>query len=181
MCEPPRSRWRNDASRPVSRSGTGTPLSETALRATLRFAAVFTDDLLRPWYEALAARAPGIDPFDVHTHIGSADPDEFTSEPAELLASLDEVGGRACVFPMHEPGGYPQANDRVIAEAAASGGRLVPFCRVDPHADAVAEARRALEAGARGIKLHPRAESFTLDHPAVDGLFELSEERRVPI
>jgi predicted TIM-barrel fold metal-dependent hydrolase len=159
----------------------GTPSVGVAFVLTLRFAAVFADDLIRPWYDALAEASPGIRPFDVHTHIGEADPDEFTSRPEELLASLEEIDGRACVFPMHEPAGYPPANDRVIAEAEASGGRLVPFCRVDPHAGAVEEAQRALGAGARGIKLHPRAEQFTLDHPAVGGLCELAQERRVPI
>ena len=67
---------------------------------------------------------------------------------------------------MHEPAGYPPANDRVLEAAAASDGRLVAFCRVDPHATRCAEARRCLDAGARGIKLHPRAEQFTLSEPA---------------
>jgi uncharacterized protein len=85
------------------------------------------------------------------------------------------------VFAMHEPEGYPAANDRVIAEAKASGGRLVPFGRLDPDRDPVAEAERTLAAGARGIKLHPRAEGFTLDHPAVADVFALAHERSLPI
>ena len=80
---------------------------------------------------------------------------------------------------MHEPDGYPAANDRVIAEAEAWDGRLVPFCRVDPNAEAVAEAERCLERGARGIKLHPRAERFTLDHPRSTPI-RLANERRLP-
>ena len=36
---------------------------------------------------------------------------------------------------MHEPDGYPQANDRVLAESEASDGRLVAFCRLDPARD----------------------------------------------
>jgi len=47
--------------------------------------------------------------------------------------------------------------------------------------DAIAEAQRALDAGARGIKLHPRAEAFTLDHPAIRGLAAIAHERRLPI
>ena len=46
---------------------------------------------------------------------------------------------------------------------------------------ALAEAERCLERGARGIKLHPRAERFTLDHPEVERLFALADERRLPI
>jgi hypothetical protein len=101
--------------------------------------------------------------------------------PEELLAALARARARAVVFPLHEPAGYPPANDRVLEAAAASGGRLVAFCRVDPHADAVAEARRCLDAGARGIKLHPRAERFTLSVPAVRDVVALAHERRVPV
>jgi hypothetical protein len=86
------------------------------------------------------------------------------------------------VFTMHEPGGYPPANDRVIAEAAESGGRLVPFCRLDPRAgDAAAEAERCLDAGARGIKLHPRAERFRLEERLTEPIFAVADERGVPV
>ena len=119
--------------------------------------------------------------FDAHTHTGFNDPDGMKASVEELTEMLDTVDARAVFFTMHEPDGYREANDRVLAEAERSGGRLVPFCRVDPHADAPGEARRALDAGARGIKLHPRAEQFTLDHPQAAELFEISEERGVPI
>jgi hypothetical protein len=102
--------------------------------------------------------------------------------PDELLRMLELARARgAFVFPMHEPGGYPPANDAVLEVARRSDGLLVPFCRVDPHQDAVAEADRCLQAGARGIKLHPRAEQFTLDHPQVAGLVALADERRLPV
>ena len=138
---------------------------------------MYADELLIPWMRAL----PDVDVFDAHTHTGANDPDGFGCTAEELLAGLALIDARAVVFTMHEPDGYPEANDRVIAEAEASDGRLVPFCRLDPNADAVAEAERCLARGARGIKLHPRAERFTLDHPEVDRLFALADERRLPI
>jgi hypothetical protein len=138
-------------------------------------------ELLRPWLEASAAGLEDVEPFDTHTHTGFNDPDGMSASVDELVELLDVVGARAVFFPMHEPDGYPPANDRVLEEAARYPGRLVPFCRVDPNDDAPAEARRALDAGARGIKLHPRAERFTLDHPQVGELFEVAEARRVPI
>jgi predicted TIM-barrel fold metal-dependent hydrolase len=46
---------------------------------------------------------------------------------------------------MHEPDGYREANDMVIEEAARTDGRLFPFCRLDPHGDAITEAERALD------------------------------------
>jgi hypothetical protein len=102
--------------------------------------------------------------------------------PDELIEGLQLA--HACgafVFPMHEPDGYPTANDAVLAAAQESDGLLVPFCRLDPNDDPVAEAERCLAAGAKGIKLHPRAEQFTLDHPKVRDVVALANERRLPI
>ena len=82
---------------------------------------------------------------------------------------------------MHEPDGYPGPNDVAIAAAAASGGRLVSFCRLDPRDHPAAEARRCLDAGAVGIKLHPRAEQFTMHEPGVREIVAVAHERRVPI
>ena len=130
----------------------------------------------------MLAQVPGLDLFDAHTHIGHNDPDGMSQSPEQLLELLEMAHARgAFVFPMHEPDGYPPANDEVVEVAAASAGVLIPFCRVDPHTDAVAEAERCLAAGARGIKLHPRAEQFTLDHPVVRSLVALAHERTIPV
>jgi predicted TIM-barrel fold metal-dependent hydrolase len=139
------------------------------------------DALLRPYFDRLATDVGGLDLYDAHTHVGQNDPDGFTQTPEQLLRALGGAGARGVVFPMHEPGGYREANDFVIEAAAASGGTVVPYCRVDPRDDAVGEARRALDAGARGIKLHPRAERFGLDEPGVRGIVALAHERRVPV
>ena len=138
--------------------------------------------LLRPWTEIVLDEVPGIELFDAHTHIGSNDPDGMSQSAEELLATLELAHARgAFVFPMHEPDGYPPANDAVLEAARASDGLLIPFCRVNPHDGAVPEAERCLAAGARGIKLHPRAEEFTLDHPEVSSLVALANERRLPV
>src|SRR3954447_6170846 len=107
--------------------------------------------ILRPYFDRLREDAGGIELFDAHTHIGANDPDGFRQTPAELITALDGAGARGVVFPMHEPDGYRAPNDTAIRAAAESGGKLVAYCRVDPRRDAVAEATRALEAGARGI------------------------------
>jgi predicted TIM-barrel fold metal-dependent hydrolase len=140
------------------------------------------DEIAVPWWQALTDSFGDVELFDAHTHLGQNDPDTYKQTPAELLAGLERAGGaRAVVFPMAEPDGYRAANDFVIATAAESDGVLTPFCRVNPHDGALAEATRALDAGARGIKLHPRAEGFTLAEPAVADLFALADERRLPI
>jgi len=142
---------------------------------------VYADDLLRPWHSELVATGAGAAPFDVHTHTGSNDPDGFRCRAPELIAALELAGARAAVFTMHEPTGYREANDRVLAEAAASGGRLAPFCRIDPRRLGVAEASRCADLGARGIKLHPRAEGFALDEAAVWDVFAVAQDRRLPV
>ncbi|MEA2221325.1 MAG: uncharacterized protein QOJ35_3951, partial [Solirubrobacteraceae bacterium] len=143
--------------------------------------AVYADDLLAPWYEQLLASTGPLELFDAHTHIGVNDPDTFKCTAQELLAALEPTGSRAVVFPMHEPAGYPPANDHVLAAAAASDGRLVAFCRVNPREDPVAEVRRCIAAGARGIKLHPRAEQFDLDEPGVRAIVAEAHEQRLPV
>jgi len=121
---------------------------------------------------------------DAHTHLG-LDEDGRSLTLAQLLSQLDDAGARrACVFPLHDPErkpAYSVPNDRVIAWAEASAGRLVPFCRLDPAEGPLEEAERCLAAGARGIKLHPRAQDFVFDGPEMDGVFALAESARVPI
>jgi predicted TIM-barrel fold metal-dependent hydrolase len=137
---------------------------------------------IRPWYDVVAELIPGLELFDAHTHIGQNDPDGMKATPEEIVETLKLAGAvGAFVFPMHEPAGYPPANDMVLAAAERSDGLLVPFCRVNPHDHALTEAERCLDAGARGIKLHPRAEEFTLDHPGVRPLVALAAEHELPV
>ncbi|MGA2006078.1 MAG: amidohydrolase family protein [Solirubrobacteraceae bacterium] len=122
---------------------------------------------------------------DVHTHLGR-DEDGQTLDLDSLLSFLDQVdrSARACVFALHDPDrrpAYSTPNDRVLAWAAQAEGRLYPFCRLDPADEAIAEGRRCLAAGARGIKLHPRAQSFGFDTPAANAIFELAADAGVPI
>ncbi len=135
-----------------------------------------------PWADVVHDQVPGLELFDAHTHIGQNDPDGMKQTPQELLSLLEMAHARgAFVFPMHEPEGYPRANDMVIAAALQTGGALVPFCRLDPDQSPVGEAERCLDRGAKGIKLHPRAENFTLDHPEVRNIVALANERRLPV
>jgi hypothetical protein len=128
---------------------------------------------------------PGTAVLDAHTHLG-LDEDGQSLDPDGLLAALDEVApdARACTFPLHDPDrhpGYRRPNDRVLAWAAESGGRLIPYCRLDPSEDPVGEAERCLARGARGIKLHPRAQAFEFGIPAADSIFAVAREAGVPI
>ena len=88
------------------------------------------------------------------------------------------------MFCLDEPDRHPSfsaANDRTLAFAERSNGRLIPFVRLDLNESPIEEARRCLDAGARGIKLHPRAQKFTATDERLGPVFELAAERRVPI
>jgi hypothetical protein len=121
---------------------------------------------------------------DAHTHLG-LDEDGRSLTLEQLLSQLDRADARrACVFPLHDPErkpSYSVPNDRVLAWTGESEGRLVPFCRLDPAEDPLAEAERCLAAGARGIKLHPRAQDFDFDGPEMGAVFGLAEAAEVPI
>src|SRR5689334_9559940 len=93
-----------------------------------------SDSALLPWYQSLRDLVGVEEAFDVHTHLGSNDPDGFSCTREELVGSLERIGAGSFVFPMHEPDGYPPANDMVIGEAGRSDARLIPFCRLDPNA-----------------------------------------------
>lgn len=137
--------------------------------------------LVAQWLEPMLTELPGLSFFDAHTHIGSNDPDGARCNAEQLLALLAPLDAKAVVFAMQEPNGYREANDRILSDAAASEGRLVPFCRLDPDDDPIAEAVRCVDRGARGIKLHPRAEDFALDAAGVRRIFALAHERKLPV
>src|SRR5690349_10121473 len=134
------------------------------------------DAILRPWWDSIQAAHGPLALYDAHTHIGQNDPDGFKQTPEELNRVMANADARAVTFPMHEPDGYPLANDVAIAAAKASD-RLEAFCRLDPRVDPVKEANRCLDAGAVGIKLHPRAEQFAMDEPGVREIIAIAHER----
>ena len=141
----------------------------------------YLDRIAQPWRESLESVTGPLNPFDAHTHMGNNDPDGFSQTVEQLLSSLSAAGARATSFASAEPDGYPSANDKVISECLATGGLLIPYVLVDPGAEPLNEARRCLAKGARGIKLHPRAENFDLSHPSIDGIFSLAHEEKLPV
>jgi uncharacterized protein len=126
----------------------------------------------------------GAEIFDAHVHVGR-DIDGFVAPYEELIAVLARYGvTRAFAFCMDEPDREPAfraANDRTRAVAERSGGVLIPFVRLDLAQEPIEEAIRCLDLGARGIKLHPRAQGFLLNDERLAPVFALAAERRVPI
>jgi uncharacterized protein len=144
-----------------------------------------TRRLLDEFTATVRAELPsGATLFDAHTHLGS-DIDGMAGRYDELTGMLSTYGfGGAFMFCMDEHDrepGFRAANDRTLAFAERSGGTLIPFVRLDLGADPLAEAVRCLDLGARGIKLHPRAQKFSVGDVRLDPIFALAVERDVPI
>jgi predicted TIM-barrel fold metal-dependent hydrolase len=142
-------------------------------------------EVVAGWEERLRADLPaGVEIFDAHTHLGN-DIDGMVGVYDELIAGMDRYGiARANMFCLDEPDRHPgfrAGNDRTLEFAARAGRRLIPFVRLALDEAPIEEARRCLELGARGIKLHPRAQRFLLTDERLAPVFELAAERRVPI
>lgn len=141
--------------------------------------------LLHEWYAASTSVLPDdLTVWDAHTHTGANDPDGVVGEPGHLLRRLDRAGHAGCVLiTSQEPDGYPPANNRILAESEAASGRFLPFLRVDPNLgrDAVVEAERCISLGFVGLKLHPRGESFAVQHPTVTELAGVASDAGIPI
>jgi len=141
--------------------------------------------LIAGYDEELARELPeGAEVFDAHVHLGN-DIDGFSGVYEDLEAINDRYGiSRAFMFCMDETDRHPAfraANNRTLAFAERSGGRLIPFVRLDLAEEPIEEATRVLDAGARGIKLHPRAQRFLLNDERLAPVFALSADRSVPI
>src|SRR5579862_7974160 len=126
----------------------------------------------------------GAEIFDAHLHLGR-DIDGMVGDYDQLEALMAKAGiTHAFMFCLDEPDRHPAfraANDRTLEFAARSGRRLIPFVRLDLNESPIEEATRCLDHGARGIKLHPRAQRFDATDGRLAPVFALAAERRVPI
>jgi len=126
----------------------------------------------------------GVEIFDAHVHLGS-DIDGMVGELDDLLRVQVRAGiSRSFMFCLDEPDRHPgfrAPNDRTLEFAERSQGALIPFVRLDLGENPIDEAVRCLDRGARGIKLHPRAQKFLLDDERLSPVFELAADRAVPI
>ena len=141
--------------------------------------------VLARWDEELQRELPdGAEVFDAHVHLGQ-DVDGMVGRYDDLIDVMGRYGMSRCfMFCLDEPDRHPAfraANDRTLAFAARSEGRVIPFVRLDLNEEPIEEATRCLDLGARGIKLHPRAQKFDASDDRLRPVFELAAERCVPI
>jgi uncharacterized protein len=141
--------------------------------------------LIESYDEELRDQLPeGAEIFDAHVHLGNdIDGQRGIYEELERINDADRIS-RCFMFCMDEPDRHPAfraPNDRTLEYAKRSEGRLIPFVRLDLTESPIEEAERCLDLGARGIKLHPRAQRFMLNDERLAPVFAIADERRVPI
>lgn len=151
----------------------------------------------------------GLTAIDVHVHAGTSIA-SGASEPSgptrdDTLARATQrsgVGGQtpdqtaayyrerkiACAIWGVDNGGTRGArpgavgNDELLEAAERNSDVFIPFVMVDPWRDdaGVAEARRLLDAGARGFKFHPPSQGFYANDQRMYPLYEVIAAAKVP-
>lgn len=121
---------------------------------------------------------------DAHCHIGSGHSYSLTAD--ELLRRMDANGvSAAIIVPVDRCLAVynREGNDEVLRAARANSERLIPFATANPWYGkaGLEELRRALDAGAAGLKLHPVLQGFSPIDDVVFPLVELAVEMRRPI
>jgi uncharacterized protein len=126
--------------------------------------------------------------FDAHTHWSSCSGSDDDQRFADWLAPWTRYGvTHGVVLPLqglYSDSHVRQDNDAVAAACARSGGRMLPFCTVNPSLgdEAIVEFRRCLETcGCRGLKLHPWLQGASPSASEVDALCDVAGEFEVPV
>jgi len=110
-----------------------------------------------------------------------ANPKAKIASAEDLLRSMDESGVDVSValgFAWRDHEDCVRHNDYLLAAAERSGGRIVPFCTVNPASgEAAAEVERCALAGARGLgELRPESQGWDLNGAPGDLLAELARK-----
>lgn len=122
---------------------------------------------------------------DCHTHLGE-DKDGMHQAMPELVRAMNKHKvDRAVAFPFNMPGPgrcFHNANEIIAKAYEGHKNRLIPFMRLDPHSPACGkEMQERLDQGFRGIKLHPRAQSFSIDEEIAFNIYEAAQDNDIPI
>ena len=145
---------------------------------------VCAEMLIDSWEAKLRSELPQPPIFDAHVHLGN-DVDGMAGTYDELTAICERYGIERCfAFALDEPDSHPafsKPNDRTLAYAEQSQGRLIPFVRLNLDESPLEETKRCLDKGAGGIKLHPRSQGFRVNDARLAPIVALAAERGVPV
>lgn len=123
---------------------------------------------------------------DFHCHIGR-DKDGTVGHPSDLLKHMKNAGiDYSVIFPFDEkyPGScFSNANERIY-KIMKKTRRFVGFMRLNPNCERrilINEIEKNVKRKFKGIKLHPRSQSFRIISKEVNVICKLAEKYELPI
>jgi predicted TIM-barrel fold metal-dependent hydrolase len=123
---------------------------------------------------------------DCHAHLGQANGFEILDSTVEgLIRVMDRLGVAVAAvnsLPACIGGVIRKGNDQIIDAVQRYPERIFGYMVVNPHypREALAELRRCLQAGLRGIKIHS-LQGTRYNHPAYSLVWEFAAEHGLPI
>jgi uncharacterized protein len=137
---------------------------------------------------------------DCHVHVGSRDrwipeglelADQLAApEIRDVLADGGTTGDRLLAYLDSQgvdvavaiPSGREPVQEYALDEAVGTD-RILPFVQYDPRSapDAARRFAGAIDAGARGLKVHPMSHQLPANDRSLYPLFAVAEERRIPV
>ncbi|WP_176522860.1 amidohydrolase family protein [Blastococcus aggregatus] len=137
---------------------------------------------------------------DCHVHVGARDrwipeglrlADQLAApEVREVLAGGGPTGDRLLAYLDSQgvdvavaiPSGREPVQEYALDEAVGTD-RILPFVQYDPRSapDASRRFAAAIDAGARGLKVHPMSHQLPANDRSLYPLFAIAEERRIPV
>lgn len=122
----------------------------------------------------------------IDSHVLLGEDPMFRLDTGTLLALMDRHQvDRAVVGPVgrHVVIANREGNDFITAAVREAPDRLIGLASVNPWhgADGIAELRRALDNGLRGLKMHPPLQGVTADDLLWDPLLDVCAQAGVPV
>lgn len=113
-----------------------------------------------------------------------ADPKAKIATADDLIAQMEQSGVDVSValgFAWSDPEVCERHNDYLLEAATKSGGKIVPFCSVNPAQDGAAhETMRCARGGAKGLgELRPDSQNWALNGDEGEGLAAVARRERL--
>lgn len=135
--------------------------------------------------DAIAQKATdSIDAFYGISASGIIDKCAFVGTAENLIKQCDEAGVERCVVTSvaTTPHHAQSINTYISNEVNKHPDRFIGLGSLHPDSETLVEdAEHLIELGLHGVKLHPDIQSFKVDDPRVIRIFEICNERRLPV
>ncbi len=135
--------------------------------------------------DAIAKKATdSIDIFYGISASGKIDGCAFVGTAENLIKQCDESGVEKCLVTSvaTTPHHAQSINAYISSEVSLYPDRFIGFGSLHPESENLREdVEHLIEVGLKGVKLHPDIQNFKVDDPKVLKIFELCEEKGLPI